>query len=227
MSDFISSPIVSAGPALRFDSLSGLAPAIVQDADTGQVLMLGYVNEQAWAQTQEQGRVTFFSRSKNRLWTKGESSGNFLMVVSLHVDCDADTVLIRAVPAGPTCHRGTVSCFEQLGQAELPKAPVGFLGALERLIEARRRFPEQAPTSYTVSLFNKGIPKIAQKVGEEAVETVIDAVAGHRDTLPGEVADLLYHLLVLLAASEVSLAEVIAVLEERHRLPNTRHLTEG
>jgi len=211
---------------LRFDPATGLVPAIVQDADTGQVLMLGYVNEAAWAQTQREGRVTFFSRSKGRLWTKGESSGNYLTVVSLHVDCDADTVLIRALPAGPTCHRGTVSCFEQFGQAQAPVAPVGFLAGLERLIVERRQFPERAPTSYTVSLFNKGIPKIAQKVGEEAVETVIDAVGGSRETLPGEVADLLYHLLVLLVACGVPLSEVIAVLQERHRLPNTRHLTE-
>jgi phosphoribosyl-ATP pyrophosphohydrolase/phosphoribosyl-AMP cyclohydrolase len=216
------------GPAstvLRFDPTTGLAPAIIQDADTGQVLMLGYVNEEAWAQTQQEGRVTFFSRSKNRLWTKGESSGNYLTVVSWHIDCDADTVLIRALPAGPTCHRGTVSCFELGGQAVPPSSPIGFLASLERLIVERQQFPEQAPTSYTVSLFNKGIPKIAQKVGEEAVETVIDAVAGHRESLPSEVADLLYHLLVLLVATGVPLSEVIAVLQERHRLPNTRHLS--
>ena len=188
--------------------------------------MLGYVNAEAWAKTQQEGRVTFFSRSKQRLWTKGESSGHYLTVVSMHVDCDADTVLIRATPAGPTCHRGTISCFEQPDQAQSPVVPVGFLAALERLIVERQQFPERAPTSYTVSLFKKGMPKIAQKVGEEAVETVIDAVAGHRETLPGEVADLLYHLLVLLAAAEVPLIEVIAVLRERHRLPNTRHLTE-
>ena len=212
---------------LRFDQATGLAPAIVQDADTGQVLMLGYVNAEAWARTQSEKRVTFYSRSKNRLWTKGESSGNFLSVVSTHVDCDADTVLIRAIPAGPTCHRGTVSCFEQPGQLHPPSAPIGFLAGLERLIVERHQFPERAPTSYTVSLFQKGIPKIAQKVGEEAVETVIDAVAKNLETLPGEAADLLYHLSVLLVASGVSLAEVIAVLQERHRLPNTRHLTEG
>ena len=216
----------SSSVALRYDSVTGLLPAIVQDADTGQVLMLGYVNEEAWARTQQEGRVTFFSRSKNRLWTKGESSGNYLKVISLHIDCDADTVLIRALPAGPTCHRGTVSCFEELDQTVVPAAPIGFLASLERLIEERHQFPERAPTSYTVSLFNKGIAKIAQKVGEEAVETVIDAVAGHRQSLPGEVADLLYHLLVLLVASGVPMAEVIAVLQERHRLPNTRHLTE-
>ncbi|MCC3152980.1 bifunctional phosphoribosyl-AMP cyclohydrolase/phosphoribosyl-ATP diphosphatase HisIE [Hymenobacter sp. BT770] len=212
---------------VRFDPATGLLPAIVQDADTGQVLMLGYMNEEAWAKTQQDGRVTFFSRSKNRLWVKGESSGNFLTVVSLHVDCDADTVLIRAIPAGPTCHRGTVSCFEQPEQTLAPAAPIGFLAGLERLIVERHKFPERAPTSYTVSLFNKGIAKIAQKVGEEAVETVIDAVGGNRETLPSEVADLLYHLLVLLVASGVPMAEVISVLQERHRLPNTRHLTEG
>lgn len=211
---------------LRFDSVSGLIPVIIQDASTGQVLMLGYMNEEAWAKTAAEGRVTFFSRSRNCLWTKGETSGNFLTVVSTHVDCDADTILLRVIPDGPTCHRGTVSCFEQPSQTAQPAAPVGFLAQLERLIQERKQFPEQAPTSYTVSLFAKGIPKIAQKVGEEAVETVIDAVAGHRESLPGEVADLLYHLLVLLVASGVPLTEVISVLQERHRLPNTRHLTD-
>ena len=218
---------VSTSPTiLQFDASTGLAPAIIQDADTGQVLMLGYFNAEAWDKTQQEGRVTFFSRSKNRLWTKGETSGNFLAVVSTHVDCDADTVLVRAVPTGPTCHRGTVSCFVQSDEAVSPAAPIGFLASLERLIAERHRFPEQAPTSYTVSLFNKGIAKIAQKVGEEAVETVIDAVSGSHTTLPGEVADLLYHLLVLLTASGVTTAQVIDVLQERHRLPNTRHLTE-
>lgn len=211
---------------LRFDPATGLAPAIVQDAVTGQVLMLGYINAESWAKTRNEGRVTFFSRSKNRLWTKGEESGNFLQVESLHVDCDADTVLIRATPAGPTCHRGTTSCFEQPDELAPPAAAVGFLAVLERLVIQRQQFPERAPTSYTVSLFKKGMPKIAQKVGEEAVETVIDAVAGHRESLPGEVADLLYHLLVLLVGSGVPLEEVIAVLQERHRIPSTRHLSE-
>lgn len=211
---------------LRFDPTTGLAPAIVQDAATGQVLMLGYVNAESWTKTRQEGRVTFFSRSKKRLWTKGEESGNFLQVESLHVDCDADTVLIRATPAGPTCHRGTTSCFEQLDQSAQPGAAVGFIASLERLIIERQQYPERAPTSYTVSLFKKGMPKIAQKVGEEAVETVIDAVAGHRETLPGEVADLLYHLLVLLVAAGVPLQEVIDVLQQRHRIPSTRHLTQ-
>lgn len=205
--------------ALRFDAATGLAPAVVQDADTGQVLMLGYFNAAAWAQTRREQRVTFFSRSKNRLWTKGEGSGNFLAVVSLHIDCDADTVLVRALPAGPTCHRGCTSCFEQPGQAVAPVAPVGFLAGLERLIVDRRANPGAAPGSYTASLFAKGVPKIAQKVGEEAVETVIDAVAGHRVTLPGEVADLLFHLLVLLVATGVPLAEVLATLQARHLGP--------
>lgn len=215
---------LSSFPELSFDPVTGLAPVIVQDAATGQVLMLGYCNAEAWQLTQQSKRVTFFSRTKQRLWTKGESSGNFLEVVSLHVDCDADTVLIRAIPAGPTCHRGTISCFEQPQQSVEPLAPVGFLAALERLILERQAHPEHSPTSYTVSLFEKGLAKIAQKVGEEAVETVIDAVAGHRETLPGEVADLLYHLLVLLAVSKVPLDEVLRVLQQRHQMPNPRHL---
>ena len=216
----ISAAPAAALPALRFDAVTGLVPAVVQDADTGQVLMLAYLNAEAWAKTQAEGRVTFFSRSKNRLWTKGESSGNHLAVVSLHVDCDADTVLIRALPAGPACHRGTTSCFEDAAQAVAPVPPVGLLAGLERLIQRRRAHPEQSPGSYTASLFALGLPKIAQKVGEEAVETVIDAVAGHRATLPGEAADLLFHLLVLLVASDVPLAEVLAVLAARHKSPS-------
>ena len=203
-----------------------LVPAIVQDAATGQVLMLGYFNAEAWARTQAEGRVTFFSRSKQRLWTKGETSGHFLQVVSLHVDCDQDTVLVLAQPAGPTCHRGTTSCFEPLAgaggvggdTAQLPPAPaVGFLAELDQLIEQRRLNPAAEPGSYTVRLFEKGLARIAQKVGEEAVETVIDAMAGNRAGLPGEAADLLYHLLVLLRASGSSLAEMLAVLRQRHQ----------
>ncbi|SHJ22613.1 phosphoribosyl-ATP pyrophosphatase /phosphoribosyl-AMP cyclohydrolase [Hymenobacter daecheongensis DSM 21074] len=195
---------------------AGLIPAVVQDADTGQVLMLGYVNEEALAQTRQQGRVTFFSRSKNRLWTKGETSGHYLTVVSLHEDCDGDALLIRARPDGPTCHRGTTSCFEQPEQAAYPAAPIGFVAELERLVQRRRDFPQEEPNSYTASLFRKGMPKIAQKVGEEAVETVIDAVGGNIEGLKGEAADLLYHLLVLLAASRITLEEIVAVLKERH-----------
>ncbi|MCC2544856.1 bifunctional phosphoribosyl-AMP cyclohydrolase/phosphoribosyl-ATP diphosphatase HisIE [Hymenobacter sp. BT175] len=202
---------------LDFQKMSdGLVPAVVQDAATGQVLMLGYVNEEAWEKTRQEGRVTFFSRSKGRLWTKGETSGNYLRVVSLHPDCDSDALLIRAIPDGPTCHRGTTSCFEQPGQLALPVAPVGFLAELERLVQRRHQHPEEDPNSYTASLFRKGMPKIAQKVGEEAVETVIDAVAGNREGLPGEAADLLYHLLVLLTAAGLQLDDVVAVLRQRH-----------
>ena len=208
-----------------------LVPAVVQDAATGQVLMLGYFNAEAWQKTQAEGRVTFFSRSKQRLWTKGETSGNYLQVVSLHIDCDQDTVLVLAHPDGPTCHRGTTSCFDTEGPAAVP-APgaagitvgagrpmpaVGLLAELDQLIERRRQFPAEEPGSYTVRLFEKGLARIAQKVGEEAVETVIDAMAGNRAGLPGEAADLLYHLLVLLRASGSSLEEMLGVLRQRHQ----------
>lgn len=200
-----------------------LIPAIVQDAATGQVLMLGYFNAEAWQRTQAEGRVTFFSRSKQRLWTKGETSGNYLQVVSLHADCDQDTVLVLARPDGPTCHRGTTSCFEALpgspeaAGAALPAPAIGFLAELEQLIARRRQFPAEEPGSYTVRLFEKGLARIAQKVGEEAIETVIDAMAGNKAGLPGEAADLLYHLLVLLQVSGSSLEEVLAVLRQRHQ----------
>ncbi|RZL11846.1 MAG: bifunctional phosphoribosyl-AMP cyclohydrolase/phosphoribosyl-ATP diphosphatase HisIE [Hymenobacter sp.] len=209
-----------------------LIPAIVQDADTGQVLMLGYFNPEAWQKTQAQGRVTFFSRSKQRLWTKGETSGNYLHVVSLHADCDQDTVLVLARPDGPTCHRGTTSCFEVLvpvvgspvaligASGEVAPAPspaISLLAELDRLIEQRRQHPAAEPGSYTVRLFEKGLARIAQKVGEEAVETIIDAMAGNKAGLAGEAADLMYHLLVLLRASGSSLQELLAVLRQRHQ----------
>ncbi|GAB3636023.1 bifunctional phosphoribosyl-AMP cyclohydrolase/phosphoribosyl-ATP diphosphatase HisIE [Hymenobacter arcticus] len=200
-----------------------LIPAIVQDAATGQVLMLGYFNAEAWARTQAEGRVTFFSRSKQRLWTKGETSGNYLRVVSLHADCDQDTVLVMAQPEGPTCHRGTTSCFELLGgpatasPSLVPAPAVGLLAELDQLIERRRQYPEEEPGSYTVRLFEKGLARIAQKVGEEAVETVIDAMAGNRAGVAGEAADLVYHLLVLLRATGSSLEEMLLVLRQRHQ----------
>lgn len=200
-----------------------LIPAIVQDVATGQVLMLGYFNAEAWARTQAEGRVTFFSRSKQRLWTKGETSGNYLRVVSLHTDCDQDTVLVMAQPDGPTCHRGTTSCFEPLpGSAPvapglLPAPAVGLLAELDQLIERRRQHPQEEPGSYTVRLFEKGLARIAQKVGEEAVETVIDAMAGNRAGVAGEAADLVYHLLVLLRVTGSSLEEMLAVLRQRHQ----------
>ena len=210
-----------------------LVPAIVQDAATGQVLMLGYFNAEAWQKTQAEGRVTFFSRSKQRLWTKGETSGHYLRVASLHLDCDQDAVLVRAHPAGPTCHRGTTSCFEAAAPAATletadfgsavtvgagqPAPAVDFLAELDQLIERRRQFPAEEPGSYTVRLFEKGLARIAQKVGEEAVETIIDAMAGNKTGLAGEAADLVYHLLVLLRVSGSSLDEMLAVLRQRHQ----------
>lgn len=198
-----------------------LVPAVVQDAATGQVLMLGYFNAEAWQRTQAEGRVTFYSRSKQRLWTKGETSGHYLRVVSLHVDCDQDTVLVLAHPDGPTCHRGTTSCFEtplgEFASSVRPTPDVALVAELDRLIAYRQQHPQAEPGSYTVRLFEKGLARIAQKVGEEAVETVIDAMAGNRVGLPGEAADLLYHLLVLLRASGSSLEEMLTVLRQRHQ----------
>lgn len=201
---------------LDFNKTGGLIPAIIQDNTTGQVLMLGYMNEEALAQTQKEKRVTFFSRTKNRLWTKGETSGNFLNVVSIQQDCDEDTLLIKVNPIGPVCHTGATTCFTD--QKEVYPTNNGsalFLEYLENLIQDRKNNPSE--NSYTHSLFQRGIQKMAQKVGEEAVEVVIDAVAGNKEPMKGEAADLLYHLLVLLAGSDMKLSDVIQVLEERHK----------
>ncbi|WP_018478034.1 bifunctional phosphoribosyl-AMP cyclohydrolase/phosphoribosyl-ATP diphosphatase HisIE [Pontibacter roseus] len=199
---------------IDFDKMSGLVPAVIQDGQTGQVLMLGYMNWEALDKTQKEGLVTFFSRSKNRLWTKGETSGNTLHVLSIMEDCDNDSLLIKVKPNGPTCHTGDTSCF---GEDDTAKrmAAIQFIARLEEVIQERKAKPSEA--SYTNFLFNKGVNKIAQKVGEEAVETVIDAVAGKTDTMKGEAADLLYHLLVLLAATGMQLSDVVAVLQERHK----------
>ena len=201
---------------LDFEKSGGLIPAIIQDNTTGQVLMLGFMNAEALEKTRQEQVVTFFSRTKNRLWTKGESSGNFLRVVSIQEDCDQDTLLIKVNPDGPTCHTGALTCFTDQQETFAP-APgsAAFLEYLEQLILDRKNNPQQS--SYTNSLFEKGILKIAQKVGEEGVEVVIDAVAGNKEPLKGEAADLLYHLLVLLAASDLKLSDVISVLETRHR----------
>jgi phosphoribosyl-ATP pyrophosphohydrolase/phosphoribosyl-AMP cyclohydrolase len=201
---------------LNFEKSGGLVPAIIQDHVSGQVLMLGFMNEEAFRKTSQEQVVTFFSRTKNRLWTKGETSGNFLQVISMQEDCDQDTLLIKVKPVGPACHTGALTCFTD--QKEFFEAATGsatFLEYLEQLIQNRRSNPQEG--SYTASLFQKGIQKIAQKVGEEAVETVIDAVAGNKEPLKGEAADLLFHLLVLLAASDLKLSDVIGVLEERHQ----------
>ncbi|MHC2992248.1 phosphoribosyl-ATP pyrophosphatase [Pontibacter sp. HJ8] len=199
---------------LDFDKMGGLVPAVIQDEQTSQVLMLGYMNQEALEKTQQEGLVTFFSRSKNRLWTKGETSGNTLQVVSITEDCDNDSLLIKVKPNGPTCHTGATSCFGEEEAAKRIKA-IQFIAQLEEVIQQRKINPVEG--SYTNFLFDKGINKIAQKVGEEAVETVIDAVAGKLDTMKGEAADLLYHLLVLLAASGLELSDVVAVLQERHK----------
>ena len=187
----------------------GLLPAIIQHWHSGEVLMLGYMNREALAATQASGKVTFFSRSKQRQWTKGESSGNHLLLKSVHVDCDADTLLVRAEPMGPTCHRGTPTCFSDA--AELP---LGFLGHLDALVE--KRHAERPDGSYTTRLFNAGMHKIAQKVGEEGVETALAGVVQDDAELLGESADLLFHLLVLLRARGLGLADVVQVLESRH-----------
>jgi phosphoribosyl-ATP pyrophosphohydrolase/phosphoribosyl-AMP cyclohydrolase len=188
----------------------GLVPAIVQDAQTKTVLMLGYMNAAAVAKTQETQKVTFFSRSKNRLWTKGEESGHFLELVSLAVDCDKDALLIKANPVGPTCHTGSDSCWD-----EENRPSYGFLSALEDVIADRKNNPTDK--SYVASLFAKGINKIAQKVGEEAVETVIEAKDSNSDLFLNESADLLFHLLILLQAKGHSLQDVVDVLEERQK----------
>jgi phosphoribosyl-ATP pyrophosphohydrolase/phosphoribosyl-AMP cyclohydrolase len=184
----------------------GLIPAIVQDVVTNTVLMLGYMNAEALAETQKTGLVTFFSRSKQRLWIKGESSGNSLQVREILLDCDQDALLIKAIPRGPVCHTGDETCWgNQEGD---------FLRELENIIRQRKgREPE---SSYTARLFVAGIPKIAQKVGEEAVETVIEALGNDRDLFLNETADLLFHLLTLLAAKDVTLADVEAVLRKRN-----------
>jgi phosphoribosyl-AMP cyclohydrolase / phosphoribosyl-ATP pyrophosphohydrolase len=198
---------------LDFDKEGGLVPVIIQDSLTKQVLMLGYMNQEALDKTRKEGLVTFYSRSKNRLWTKGETSGNTLEVKSITRDCDADSLLIQVKPNGPTCHTGSTSCFGE-DEAANNVAAIRFIAELEQVIQDRKLNPVKG--SYTNDLYNKGVNKIAQKVGEEAVETVIDAVAGKIDTMKGETADLLYHLLVLLSASGLSLEDVVEVLKSRH-----------
>ena len=183
----------------------GLLPAIVQDAETYRVLMLGYMNREALAKTLATGQVTFFSRSKGRLWTKGESSGHVLSLVAIETDCDADTLLVQARPQGPTCHLGTTSCF--------PNAPGDVLGELDALI--RRREAERPAGSYTTKLFESGIKRMAQKVGEEGVETALGALADDDDGFLGEAGDLLYHLIVLLRARGFSLEDAKRVLKQR------------
>ncbi len=194
---------------LDFKKGDGLIPVIVQDDKTSKVLMLGYMNAEALQKTIEEKQVTFFSRSKQRLWKKGESSGNFLNLVSIARDCDDDTILAKVNPVGPVCHTGADTCFEETNKTD------NFLLHLESVIQDRRDNP--SGKSYTTSLFKKGINKVAQKVGEEAVELVIEAKDNDKDLFMGEAADLMYHYLVLLAAKKYTLTEVIDVLKNRHK----------
>jgi phosphoribosyl-ATP pyrophosphohydrolase/phosphoribosyl-AMP cyclohydrolase len=194
---------------IDFKKGDGLVPAIIQDWSTNKVLMLGYMNEEALKQTKAEGKVTFYSRSKERLWTKGETSGNFLFVKEMIADCDNDTILIKAQPQGPTCHTGTDTCFKESNNTNAL-----FLHFLQDVIVERKK--STAAKSYTKLLFDKGINKIAQKVGEEAVELVIEAKDSDEDLFKNEAADLLFHLLVLLEAKDVKLEDVVEVLKDRH-----------
>ena len=195
--------------ALAWDKQGGLLPAVVQDADTLRVLMLGYMDPAALRTTLDTGHVTFFSRSRNTQWTKGENSGHFLDLVAIDVDCDSDTLLVTARPHGPTCHLGRTSCF-----ADAPGTPPSFLHELDALVASRER--DRPAGSYTTQLLDGGIRRIAQKVGEEGVETALAAVAQSDAELLGEAGDLLYHLLVLLRARGLGLADVEALLRNRH-----------
>lgn len=198
---------------IDFAKGGGLVPAIVQDAVTRKVLMLGYMNEEAYKLTLDRGLVTFFSRSRGRIWTKGETSGNFLQVREILADCDGDTLLVKAIPSGPVCHTGADTCFGEENQPTEVSSPE-FLFYLESVIRDRRANPVEG--SYTNHLFSRGLNRIAQKVGEEAVELIIEAKDEDKDLFLGEGADLVYHFLVLLAQKDCELSEVIDVLKERH-----------
>ncbi len=193
---------------LDFERTDGLIPAIVQHANTMQVLMLGYMNEEAVAKTIAEGKVTFFSRTKNRLWTKGEESGNFLLVDEIMQDCDNDTLLIKALPQGPTCHTGSTSCFKE-------ETSKGFLYKLENIIE--QRIVDNDESSYTAKLFARGVNKVAQKVGEEAVELVIESKDNNVDLFKNEAADLLYHFLILIKTKNLKLEDIEKILKGRHK----------
>ena len=193
---------------LDFEKTDGLVPAIVQHANTMQVLMLGYMNKEAVDKTIAEGKVTFFSRTKNRLWTKGEESGNYLLVDEILLDCDNDTLLIKAFPQGPTCHTGSTTCFKE-------ETPKGFLYKLENIIE--QRIADNVESSYTAKLFARGVNKVAQKVGEEAVELVIESKDNNVDLFKNEAADLLYHFLILLKTKKLKLEDIEEILKGRHK----------
>jgi phosphoribosyl-ATP pyrophosphohydrolase/phosphoribosyl-AMP cyclohydrolase len=194
---------------INFDKMNGLVPAIIQDARTQKVLMLGFMNEEAYQKTVETGLVTFYSRTRQTLWTKGETSGNTLKVCEILNDCDQDTLLIKAIPAGPVCHTGADTCWDEKNEN-----PVQFLVELQRFIE--KRHEEMPEGSYTTSLFRDGCHRMAQKVGEEALEAVIEAVAGNDERLIYEASDMLYHLIVLLTSKGLSIEDLARELQERH-----------
>jgi phosphoribosyl-ATP pyrophosphohydrolase/phosphoribosyl-AMP cyclohydrolase len=195
---------------IDFKKLNGLVPAVIQDNSTQKVLMVGFMNKEALEKTQKLGKVTFFSRTKNRLWTKGEESGNFLHVVSMLVDCDNDTLLIKANPVGPVCHTGADTCFFETNK----ESGIGFLNYLQDFIDKRKK--EMPEGSYTTSLFKEGTSKISQKVGEEAVETIIGAMANDNENFIYEAGDLLYHLIVLLTHKGYRIEDVVQELKRRH-----------
>lgn len=196
---------------IDFDKGDGLVPAIIQDANTSKVLMLGYMNREAFEKTQETKKVTFYSRSRQQLWTKGETSGNFLQLVSMSVDCDNDTLLVQAIPAGPVCHTGTDTCWGEVNEA----SPLMFLSELQDFINKRRE--EMPEGSYTTSLFRDGVNRMAQKVGEEALEACIEAVNGTDERLLYEASDMFYHLIVLLASKGLRIEQVAQELVARHK----------
>jgi phosphoribosyl-ATP pyrophosphohydrolase/phosphoribosyl-AMP cyclohydrolase len=200
----------SGNEQIDFHKLNGLVPAVIQDNSTQKVLMVGFMNKEALGKTQETGKVTFFSRTKNRLWTKGEESGNFLNVVSMLVDCDNDTLLIKANPVGPVCHTGADTCFFETNK----HADIQFLSYLQDFIDKRKQ--EMPEGSYTTSLFKEGTSKISQKVGEEAVETIIGAMANDDENFIYEAGDLLYHLIVLLSHKGYRIDDVVNELKKRH-----------
>jgi phosphoribosyl-ATP pyrophosphohydrolase/phosphoribosyl-AMP cyclohydrolase len=201
---------------LDFEKMNGLIPTIIQDNYTQKVLMLGFMNKEAYEKTMETGKVTFFSRTKNRLWTKGEESGNFLHVVSVKADCDNDTLLIMVHPEGPVCHKGTDTCWGDKNEQDIM-----FLKELQDFIDRRRQ--EMPEKSYTTSLFNSGVNKMAQKVGEEAVETILEACNGTDERLIYEGADLLYHLIVLLTYKGYRIEDLARELKERHSATWKKH----
>ena len=195
---------------IDFDKDKGLVPAVIQDIGTNKVLMVGFMNREAFEKTQKEKKVTFYSRSKGRLWTKGETSGNFLNVKEILLDCDNDALLIKVIPDGPTCHTGTDTCWKEKNADK-----ASFVTYLKQIIRDRKNNPSEK--SYTSSLFSKGTNKIAQKVGEEAVELVIEAMDNNNDLFKNEAADLLFHYLILLEQKGIDLDEVISVLEKRHK----------